>query len=165
MVIYLDLLLPIGSSDLPKNAAGSHIVFCLVLLRMGFTYAPFVTKGAVVSYTALPTLPAKLAVHFCCTSLGVTSTGRYPASCPMKPGLSSPDSLRSQLRPFVLLINSVILPSIYTFVNHNLFLVSSHKFFHPLVKVNTHNLFCLKAGGLTLEVKHENSFLLQIPLK
>ena len=31
-----------------------------------------------------------LAVYFCCTSLGVTSTGRYPASCPAKPGLSSP---------------------------------------------------------------------------
>ena len=31
----------------------------------------------------------KKAVYFCCTGLGVTSTGRYPASCPMKPGLSS----------------------------------------------------------------------------
>ena len=29
------------------------------------------------------------AVYFCCTGLGVTSTGRYPASCPLKPGLSS----------------------------------------------------------------------------
>ena len=27
--------------------------------------------------------------HFCCTILRVTSTGRYPASCPVKPGLSS----------------------------------------------------------------------------
>ncbi len=27
--------------------------------------------------------------HFCCTFLRVTSTGRYPASCPVKPGLSS----------------------------------------------------------------------------
>ena len=30
------------------------------------------------------------AVYFCCTILGVASTGRYPASCPVKPGLSSP---------------------------------------------------------------------------
>jgi hypothetical protein len=30
------------------------------------------------------------AVYFCCTSLGVASTGRYPAPCPVKPGLSSP---------------------------------------------------------------------------
>ena len=33
---------------------------------------------------------ADVAVYLCCTGLGVTSTGRYPASCPMKPGLSSP---------------------------------------------------------------------------
>ena len=32
---------------------------------------------------------ASEAVYFCCTGLGVTSTGRYPASCPLKPGLSS----------------------------------------------------------------------------
>ena len=39
--------------------------------------------------------------HFCCTFLGVTSTGRYPAPCPLKPGLSS---LRlSLMRPSVLL--------------------------------------------------------------
>ena len=31
-----------------------------------------------------------MAVYFCCTGLGVASTGRYPASYPMKPGLSSP---------------------------------------------------------------------------
>ena len=45
-------------------------------------------------------LPAP-AVYLCCTGLGVTSTGRYPASCPMKPGLSSPDSLRCQPRSFI----------------------------------------------------------------
>ena len=31
----------------------------------------------------------KPAVYFCCTVLGVASTGCYPASCPVKPGLSS----------------------------------------------------------------------------
>ena len=35
------------------------------------------------------TLTAYAAVIFCCTFLRVTSTGRYPASCPAKPGLSS----------------------------------------------------------------------------
>ena len=40
------------------------------------------------------TLTTCVAVYFCCTSLGVTSTGRYPASCPMKPGLSSPAPFR-----------------------------------------------------------------------
>ena len=90
MVIYLILLLPAGFSDLPKNVTGSHIVFCSVLLRMEFTCARSVTTTAVVSYTAFPPLPSiKKAVYFCCTGLGVTSTGRYPASCPLKPGLSS----------------------------------------------------------------------------
>ena len=40
------------------------------------------------------TLTACAAVYFCCTFLGVTSTGRYPASCPVKPGLSSPVPFR-----------------------------------------------------------------------
>ena len=57
--------------------------------------APSVTSRTVVSYTAFPPLPSiKKAVYFCCTGLGVTSTGRYPASCPMKPGLSSPAVFR-----------------------------------------------------------------------
>ena len=40
--------------------------------------------------------------------LGVTSTGRYPASCPVKPGLSSSATFRHlQPRPSVLLCVSV----------------------------------------------------------
>ena len=103
MIIYLELLLPAASSDLPESRSGKSIAFVSVLLRMGFTCAPSVTRRAVVSYTAFPPLP-KLAVYFCCTGLGVTSTGRYPASCPMKPGLSSPDTFRyCQPRSFTLL--------------------------------------------------------------
>ena len=37
----------------------------------------------------LSILTAKAAVYFCCTVPGVASGGRYPLSCPMKPGLSS----------------------------------------------------------------------------
>ena len=49
------------------------------------------------------------AVYFCCTFLGVTSTGRYPASCPMKPGLSSSGTFRhSQPRPFILLTRCIL---------------------------------------------------------
>ena len=99
--------MPVTSSNLHK-AGGPRKRFDSVLLRMGFTYAPVVANEAVVSYTALPPLPdfgtAKIrriltdsshaitavAVYFCCTILGVASTGRYPASCPVKPGLSSP---------------------------------------------------------------------------
>ena len=118
MIICLGRLLPAASSDLPE-AGGPRQRFCSVLLRMGFTYALSVTRKAVVSYTTLPPLPighaaalrqtetlqrAGWAVYFCCTFLGVASTGRYPASCPMKPGLSSPAVFRHmQPRSFILL--------------------------------------------------------------
>ncbi len=42
----------------------------------------------------LSTLTSLLAVYFCCTVPGVASAGRYPVSCPVKPGLSSPDPFR-----------------------------------------------------------------------
>ena len=93
--------MPAGSSDPPESTTGSRIAFVSVLLQMEFTCARSVTTTAVVSYTAFPPLPPKEAVYFCCTGLGVTSTGRYPASCPVKPGLSSPDSLRCQPRSFI----------------------------------------------------------------
>ena len=89
MIICLGQPLPAGSSDPPESTTGSRIAFFSVLLRMEFTCARSVTTTAVVSYTAFPPLPPKEAVYFCCTGLGVTSTGRYPASCPVKPGLSS----------------------------------------------------------------------------
>ena len=56
IIIYLGLLLPTASSDLPESKPGKLITFFLVLLRMGFTCAPVVTNKAVVSYTALPPL-------------------------------------------------------------------------------------------------------------
>ena len=90
MIICLGHPLPDGSSDPPESTTGSRIAFVSVLLRMEFTCARSVTTTAVVSYTAFPPLPSiKKAGYFCCTGLGVTSTGRYPASCPLKPGLSS----------------------------------------------------------------------------
>ena len=108
IIIYLVLLLPAVSSGLPESRPGKPVALCLVLLRMGFTCAPPVTRRAVVSYTAFPPLPSiKKAVYFCCTGLGVTSTGRYPASCPAKPGLSSPAASQKeygQPRLFILLI-------------------------------------------------------------
>ena len=55
MIIYLEWLLPVISSDLPK-AGGPRQRFVSVLLRMGFTCAPTVTSRAVVSYTAIPPL-------------------------------------------------------------------------------------------------------------
>ena len=90
----------------PK-ADGPPYAFCSVLLRMGFTYALSVTSQAVVSYATFPPLRESRslpAVYFCCTVPGVASARRYLASCPVKPGLSSPAAFRHlQLRPFVLL--------------------------------------------------------------
>ena len=54
-----------------------------------------VTRETVVSYTAFPPLPGKTWRYLCCTIPGVASAGRYPASCPAKPGLSSPGPFRS----------------------------------------------------------------------
>ncbi len=83
-----------------------------------------VTTKTVVSYTAFPPLraadtgSAAFAVYLCCTGLGVTSTGRYPASCPVKPGLSSSAPFRDlQPRPSALLISLCILLASLTVVN------------------------------------------------
>ena len=118
MAIYLDRLSPAGSSDLP-GADGPPYAPCSVLLRMGFTCAPPVTRRAVVSYTALPPLlRSPAAVYFCCTFLGVASTRRYLASCPVKPGLSSSAAFRHrQLRPFVLLKTFTSLSYFFSFVH------------------------------------------------
>lgn len=57
IIIYLVLLLPAVSSDLPESRPGKPVALCLVLLRMGFTCAPPVARRAVVSYAAFPPLP------------------------------------------------------------------------------------------------------------
>ena len=84
---------PSGSSNLPetRRAAVSSL---FGLASDGVYTATSVTRSAVSSYLAFSPLPDIQAVIFCCTGLGVTSTGRYPASCPMKPGLSSPAVFR-----------------------------------------------------------------------
>ena len=87
VIIYLVLMLPPGSSDLPESRRAT-VCFLFGLASDGVYTAFSVTRQAVVSYTAFSPLPLR-AVIFCCTFLGVTSTGRYPASCPVKPGLSS----------------------------------------------------------------------------
>ena len=48
-----------------------------------------VSAAPVSSYLPFPSLQDEPAVCFCCTFLGVASTGRYPASCSAVLGLSS----------------------------------------------------------------------------
>ena len=95
IIIYLVLLLPAGSSNLPK-ARRAAVSLLFGLASDGVYICPFCyQKGGELLprlFTLTGTcskLPAP-AVYLCCTGLGVTSTGRYPASCPVKPGLSSP---------------------------------------------------------------------------
>ena len=108
VIICLDLQLPASSSDLPEDPTGRCIVLCLILLRMGFTWTRPVTRTAVVSYTAFSPLPL-WAVYFCCTFPGVTSAGRYPASCPSKPGLSSPGNCQPRLHTLLNPLHYLIL--------------------------------------------------------
>lgn len=69
--------------------------FLFGLAPDGVYMALSVTREAVSSYPAFSPLPAnRLAVYFCCTFLGVASTGRYPASCPLELGLSSQAAFR-----------------------------------------------------------------------
>ena len=95
IIIYLVLLLPAGSSDLPKGTTGSRIAFVWSCFGWGLHgFSCYHENGSLLHCLSTLTgtcskLPAP-AVYLCCTGLGVTSTGRYPASCPVKPGLSSP---------------------------------------------------------------------------
>jgi hypothetical protein len=74
---------------------GNHrIAFLHGLAPNGVCRATLVAEGAVGSYPTISPLPrgnglAARRYAFCCTILGVTPTGRYPAFCPMELGLSS----------------------------------------------------------------------------
>ena len=97
------------SEDLPQN------------FHIGIPHAQHVGYAAFAAYPVFRTLASlqaslheapvrnpvlcgliAYAVYFCCTVLGVASTRRYLASCPVKPGLSSPAAFRLlQQRPSV----------------------------------------------------------------
>ena len=99
-IIYLDLMLPPGSSDLPTGQRRAAVFYALSWSCSGWGLQSclcYQRHGSLLH--CLSTITRKfLAVYFCCTFLGVTSTRRYLASCPMEPGLSSPAAFR-QLQP------------------------------------------------------------------
>lgn len=93
-IIYLGWLLPATSSNLPK-AGGPRSALLFGLASDGVYICPLCYQkgGSLLHCPSNLTIihqRMQMAVYFCCTILGVTSTGRYPASCPVKPGLSSP---------------------------------------------------------------------------
>ena len=112
MVIYLGLPSPTGSSNLPGSRRAA-LCSLFGLASDGVYMCPGCYQPGGSLLHCLSTLTSqKKAVSFCCTGLGVTSTGRYPASCPVKPGLSSPAAFRRlQLRLSVLLKCLCILSS------------------------------------------------------
>lgn len=75
----------------PGESAGSVIFPCSILLRMGFAWpADHPAAGGLLHRLCTLALTARAgAVCFCGTVLGVSPTGRYPASCPAESGLSS----------------------------------------------------------------------------
>ena len=94
MIICLILLLPAASSDPPENNPGQIIVLHSVLLRVRFTWHSLLPENRWALTPPFHPYWHKPAVYLCCTIFGVTSTGRYPAPCPVKPGLSSSQTLR-----------------------------------------------------------------------
>ena len=83
-----------ASSGLPWNSGEQpSSVPIHGLAPNGVCRAAVVTAGAVGSYPTVSPLPRSLARSrrfvFCCTFLGVSPTGCYPAFCSAEPGLSS----------------------------------------------------------------------------
>ena len=113
MIICLILLLPAASSDPPENNPGQIIVLHSVLLRVRFTWHSLLPENRWALTPPFHPYWHKPAVYLCCTIFGVTSTGRYPAPCPVKPGLSSPASLRIAAATICPTQNLFILAYIY----------------------------------------------------
>ena len=101
MIICLLLLLPAASSDPPENNPGQIIVLHSVLLRVRFTWHSLLPENRWALTPPFHPYWHKPAVYLCCTIFGVTSTGRYPASCPVKPGLSSSEPFRLFSRDYL----------------------------------------------------------------
>ena len=94
MIICLILPSPADFSDPPENNPGRIMVFYSVLLRVRFTWHPLLPEDRWALTPPFHPYREHPAVYFCCTVFGVASTGRYPAPCPVKPGLSSPPSFQ-----------------------------------------------------------------------
>ena len=93
-----------GALQPPRERTGRPIAPIPVLLRIEFTASTCLHATSEL-LPHFSTLTDCSAVYFCCTGLGVASTGRYPASCPVKPGLSSSAAFRSDSRDHLSYLN------------------------------------------------------------
>ena len=107
-VIYLAPSLPQESINPPKTRRAA-VLFLFGLSSDGVYICLFCYQKSGSLLHCLSTLTAKAAVYFCCTFLRVTSTGRYPASCPVKPGLSSSAPFRD-LQPRLFILPASLIP-------------------------------------------------------
>ena len=91
VAIHLGLPLPAASSSQPGGTGGSPLTPpYLVLLLTGFTWHPSSPTDPVSSYLTLSPLPAEAGGLLSVALFpGVAPAGRYPASYPVEPGLSS----------------------------------------------------------------------------
>ena len=123
MIIYLAATSPLQSSNLPGQCCLSREAtdgppICPVRSCFGCglhgpgCYHP----GGGLLHRLCTLTGVKPAVYFCCTFLGVASTGRYPASCPLKPGLSSPAAFRLCSRDHLPVFRRGIIPQSSRFV-------------------------------------------------
>ena len=99
MIICLDCTLPHSSSaritpaerNLPASTTGRRIALCWSCFEWGLhSLLRYRSSGGLLHRHSTLTCTCRRFI-FCCTGLGVASTGRYPAPCPVKPGLSSPN--------------------------------------------------------------------------
>ncbi len=89
VTIYLALMLPSGSSDLPGTGQASLSPSVWSCSGWGLP-SRLVSQPLVSSYLTISPLPfLGRAVCFCGTVRRVTPPGHYPASCPVELGLSS----------------------------------------------------------------------------
>ena len=142
MIIYLDLLLPAGSSNLPENATGRCIVLCSVLLRMGFTCALSVTRQAVVSYTAFPPLPGEpgglFLLHWPWSHLHRTLSGILPC----------------EARTFLTRINTAAI----TCPAYVFYLIISYQTLKRLPPINSRQMELLGTFSLSMPRKYSRNF-------
>ena len=117
MVIYLDQMSPPGSSDLPESRRAA-LCFLFGLASDGVYICPVCYQPGGSLLRCLSTLTGSKApaVYFCCTVPGVASARRYLASCPVKPGLSSPAAFRLCGSDHLFYLNGSILSQILSSV-------------------------------------------------
>lgn len=91
MTIHLGRELPLGSSNLPGGKTGRLVATLFGFAPGGACLARTVARpaGELLPHPFTLTAGEPAAVYSLLRLPGVTSAGRYPAPCPVEPGLSS----------------------------------------------------------------------------